>query len=77
MALFHRKEKRSEPQTATYDRAKMKPVIRCSICTGEQVAGFMHLDTGRFEEVALLREERDLQAFRERFGITEEIGKIY
>ncbi len=24
----------------TYDREQMKPVIRASICTGEEVAGF-------------------------------------
>ncbi|MCR5297400.1 MAG: aspartate dehydrogenase [Clostridiales bacterium] len=55
----------------------MTPVIRCSICTGEQVAGFRHLDTGRFEEVALLKNDEDLRAFRERYGITGEIRKIY
>lgn len=25
---------------ASYDKENKKPVIRCSICTGEQVAGF-------------------------------------
>ena len=77
MKLFHRKAQDTVQQATPFDRTKLKPVIRCSICTGEQVAGFMHLDTGHFEEVALLREDRDLQAFRERYGITEEIGKIY
>ena len=53
------------------------PVIRCSICTGEQVAGFRDPATGRFEEVMLLRTPDDLEAFRQQYGITGEIEKIY
>ena len=53
------------------------PVIRCSICTGEQVAGFRRKDTGTFEEVMLIRNEADLQTFRETYGIEGEITKIY
>ena len=53
------------------------PVIRCSICTGEQVAGFRRKDTGTFEEVMLIRSEEDLASFRETYGITGEIRKIY
>ena len=60
-----------------YDAEQLTPAIRCSICTGEQVAGFRHRDSGRFEEVLLIRGEEDLQAFRERYGITGEIEKIY
>ena len=52
-------------------------MIRCSICTGEQVAGFRHLDSGTFEEVMLLRGPEDLQAFRDAYGIEEEIEKFY
>lgn len=52
-------------------------MIRCSICTGEQVAGFRRLDTGAFEEIMLLRGAEDLRQFREIYGITEEIEKIY
>ena len=36
------------------------PVIRSSICTGEQVAGFKDLTSGKFEELMLLRDDRDL-----------------
>ena len=60
-----------------YDEAEKTPVIRCSICTGEQVAGFLRKDTGTFEEVMLIRGEEDLSAFREAYGITGEIKKIY
>ena len=59
-----------------YDETEKTPVIRCSICTGEQVAGFLRKDTGTFEEVMLIRGKEDLYAFREAYGITGEIRKI-
>jgi len=69
--------KRASVSAKTYDPTIRKPVIRCSICTGEQVAGFRRLDTGAFEEIMLLRGAEDLRQFREIYGITEEIEKIY
>ncbi len=75
--MLFRKSKHAEKMVSAYDPEKAAPVIRCSICTGEQVAGFQHLDTGRFEEVMLLRDEQDLDAFRRRYGITGDIRKIY
>ena len=60
-----------------FDDPLRTPVIRCSICTGEQVAGFRRKDTGTFEEVMLIRSEADLQAFRDTYGIEGEIAKIY
>ena len=61
----------------SFDRESKKPVIRASICTGEQVAGFKDLHTGAFEEVMLIRDADDLAAFKERYGIEGEIEKIY
>ena len=60
----------------SFDREIYKPVLRCSICTGEQVAGFKNLNTGRFEEVALIKNEKDLTEFMNRYGISE-ISKEY
>ena len=37
--------------TKTYDKEIKKPAIRCSICTGERVAGFLNQKTGKFEEI--------------------------
>lgn len=59
-----------------YDPAKQKAVIRCSICTGEQVAGFQDIESGKFEEVMLIRDQADLQHFKEQYGV-EEVTKIY
>ncbi len=74
MGLFTRK---TQKQAQFYDPAIRKPVIRCSICTGEQVAGFRRLDTGTFEEVMLLKNPDDLWNFKEEYGIEGEIEKIY
>lgn len=60
-----------------YDKRRQRPVLRCSICTGEQVAGFQDIHTGSFEEVMLIKGAADLELFRSQYGITEEIAKIY
>lgn len=41
------------------------------------MAGFKNLLDGRFEEVMLIRTSADLKAFREQYGISDEIEKIY
>ena len=69
--MFGRKKK------CTYDRENQIPVIRCSICTGEQVAGFRDVHTGTFKEVTLIRSAADLEEFKKQYGITGEIEKIY
>ena len=61
----------------TYDKTQMKPVIKASICTGEQVAGFKDIATGSFEEVMLIKGQNDLEAFKAMYDITDEIEKIY
>ena len=62
---------------ATYDREHMKPVIRASICTGEEVAGFKDIRTGKIEEIMLIRSPEELERFKEIYEITEEIAKEY
>ncbi len=61
----------------TYDKSIKKPVIKASICNGEQVAGFKDLSTGAFEEILLIKSHDDLNTFKKMYGITEEIEKIY
>lgn len=60
----------------TFDPKQQKAVMRCSICTGEQVAGFQDIHTGKFEEVMLIRGEADLQSFKEQYGV-EDVTKVY
>ena len=44
--------------TKTYDKENKKPVIKASICNGEQVAGFKDIRTGKIEEVISFLELR-------------------
>lgn len=66
-----------ENREKTYDREHMKPVIRASICTGEEVAGFKDIRTGKIEEIMLIRSPEELERFKEIYEITEEISKEY
>ena len=61
----------------TYDKENKKPVIKASICNGEQVAGFQDIHTGTFEEVMLVRDPDDLSKFKTEYGISGDIEKIY
>ena len=44
-------------------------VLRCSICSGEQVAGFKNIHTGKFEEIMLIRNKSDLDTFMKIYDI--------
>ena len=61
----------------TYDKVNKKPIIKASICNGEQIAGFKDIHSGKFEEVMLIRGSADLELFKQQYGITEEITKEY
>lgn len=63
--------KRANTALNQYDKENQKPVLKCSICNGEQVAGFKNLRTGKFEEVMLVRNEADLREFMSRYGVSE------
>ncbi len=62
---------RKRQAEAPYDRGNKIPVIRASICTGEQVAGFKDPVNGKFEELMLLRNGRDLQECLRRYHVEE------
>ena len=70
--LFRKKKKAPK----SYDRERLEPVIRSSICTGEETAGFRDRETGRFTEVMLIRSTADLEAFKEEYGI-DKVRVIY
>lgn len=53
----------------SYDPVLQEPMIRVSICTGEQCAGFRSRETGHFTEIQLITCAKDLEQFREDYGI--------
>ena len=73
--MFLRKEKRNIP---SYPPEEFEPVIRCSICTGEQVACMRSRETGKLHEIMLLQSEKDLQDFCRMYSLSlSDIRKTY
>ena len=69
---------RKTPEALGFDRQLQRPVIRASICTGEQTAGFRNIHTGKFTDVMLIRTDRDLEEFQNTYGIcADEIATEY
>ena len=64
--MFRHKKKKEKQE---FDRENLIPAVRSSICTGEKVAGFRNKQTGKFEEVMMIRNEQELQEFADRYGI--------
>ena len=74
--LFHRKKEKKG--FTGYDPSICSPVLRCSICTGEQVAGFVDRKTGKFQEVAMIASEEDLEQSLKTYQISrQELKKIF
>lgn len=65
-------QKKSKAEKKSYDRENLRPVIRASICTGEQTAGFKDIRTGKFTEVMLIGTDADLEEFLEIYDIRKE-----
>ena len=74
--FYGKSRKISSVPSYDYDPSKEKPIIRASICTDEQVAGFKDLVTGEFHEIMLIRDEKDLEDFKKACGV-EKVEKEY
>ena len=70
------KKKKNEMLSAEYDKTKYTPALKCSICNGEQVAGFLDKDTGVFIEDTLIANDNDLLSFKKKYNIND-LKKIY
>lgn len=56
-------KKKADMPKVEFDRENQRAVLKCSICNGEQVAGFKDRQTGHFTEVMLIRNSGDLDRF--------------
>ena len=70
------KRKGNQNNRIEFDKENQKAVLRCSICNGEQVAGFKDIRTGKVQEVMVIRSGRDLDDFRQMYGL-EDVPKEY
>ncbi len=62
--------------TSSYDKEHEVPALKSSICTGEQTAGFLNLETQKFRDVMLIKTPADLEVFKRTYGV-DELKKIY
>ena len=77
MIFGRKKENESKTKYAVpFDPKLQIPVLKCSICNGEQVAGFKDKKSGHFTEIAFIRNSQDLEEFLRTYGI-ENITKEY
>lgn len=67
--MFGRKKRQT---VIPYNKEGKIPVIRSSICTGEQVAGFKDPASGKFQELMLIRDSGDLADFLRRYQVNED-----
>lgn len=67
--MFGRQKKSVVPP---YQKQGKIPVIRSSICTGEQVAGFKDPVSGKFDDLMLIRDRGDLETFLSQYQLTED-----
>lgn len=67
-----RKDKNAAP-VVKFDPENQIAVLKCSICNGEQVAGFKDKKSGHFTEVAFIRSPEELRDFMEQYGLQDVI----
>lgn len=70
------KKKKSPIPQITYKPEIHQPILKCSICTGEQVAGFKDKKTGHFTEVMLIKNQADLETFKKTYNL-QNVTKEY
>ncbi len=52
-----------------YDRENYRPILKCSICSDEQVAGFKNIHTGEFHDIMLIKNADDLDTLQELYDV--------
>lgn len=63
-------KKKAKDPVVKFDKERQRAVIKCSICNGEQVAGFKDKQTGHFTEVMLIRDAADLDRFKKMYDLS-------
>lgn len=74
--FFKKKQPTPTESPPDFNPSTHRAVIKCSICNGEQVAGFKDKQTGHFTEVMFIRDASDLLEFKRRYGL-ENVPKEY
>ena len=74
MGLFSKKQK----EYPKMPKGEFEPVLRCSICTGEQVLCARERNSNQLHEIMLIKSPAQLEGFCAANGISQEdIEKVY
>lgn len=76
LIIFFKKKQSPKPKQS-YDHENEKPIIKASICNGEQIAGFKNVHTGKMREIMLIKGSADLEYFKSMYEIECDIEKEY
>lgn len=74
MGIFSKRKEK----VMTYDRSRLAPAIRKSICTGEETFGFIDILDGHFTDIQLLRNGQEkAEVFRQWTVDPDEVKILY
>jgi len=78
MKLFGKRAAAPARASSEFSPEEYDPVLRCSICTGEQVACMREKKSGKLSEIMLIRTPADLEKFCADYQVKpEQISKVY
>ena len=70
--------KKKTPAPPAYPPEEYEPVIRSSICTGEKVACMRNRQSGRMQEIMLIRTQVELDSFCRQYQLSpDQIKTVY
>lgn len=67
---------RKKSRKLSFDRTLFRPVIRKSICTGEESFGFLRLSDSAFLEVSLIRSPSELESMLSSYSLSRDEVEI-
>ncbi|MBQ9207481.1 MAG: hypothetical protein IJ158_12340 [Treponema sp.] len=74
--MFSIKHKSKQNGFPPCDFSHQEPVLRCSICTGEQTACLQDKKSGNLQEICLIQNDSELAEFMHTYGLTS-VRRVY
>ena len=62
-------KKKQEKGSFNYDPLTHKAILKCNTCNRDKVFGFKDVRTGEFFEIAMIKNDLELESYMKEFGI--------
>ena len=72
MGIFRKRKEKA----MGYDRSRLAPAIRKSICSGEETFGFIDIRDGHFTDIQLLKDEKEKAEVLRQWAVAPDEVKI-